>query len=148
MHGQYLEALTQARKQLAELEELEKNITFRKAQLRTTIEGLASLCSEAPGIADLPLAEAIRVIFRSSDESYNATDLRDKLQDIGYDLARFKNPLASIHTAIKRMVEAEELSWVDNKVLESGEKMKDPPSIPQGLADLLGTLPKIEGSEN
>ena len=75
----------------------------------------------------MTLANAIRLMVQSCNErAITVKELRGKLQDIGYDLSKYKNPLASIHTAANRMVESNELAWFDDdgNKLTSGPEMK------------------------
>jgi hypothetical protein len=145
----YLHALTRAWAELFSLQEDEKRLTLKKAQLKNTIDALFPLAfpeaASGPDIANMSLANAIRLVVQSSGgRAVTVKEVRGKLQDLGFDLAKYENPLASIHTAARRMVESEELTWVDDegKKLQAGPEMKNiPDSTPseERLNELLGT---------
>jgi hypothetical protein len=128
----YRDALFTAWRQMTELKEEEKRLIIKKAQLKQTSDALWPLAfpDEAgahPDINSMTLADAIRLLVKSCNgRPTNIKEIRNRLQDVGYDLSKYKNPLASIHTAANRMVESEELSWYDedrNRLTE-GENMK------------------------
>jgi hypothetical protein len=107
-------ALEKARKELAEIEEQEKKIALRKTQLMYSVAALSLLCGEAPDIRAMKLAHAIRTMYVDAfrinpHRGLKPKDIRDQLRLVGYPLTEFKNELASIHTVIRRMVEAGEV---------------------------------------
>jgi hypothetical protein len=62
------------------------------------------------------------------------------LVDLGFDLSKFDNPLANIHTTMNRMVESEEMEWADTeekKVLPGPELKSIPPPPPPASNDIL-----------
>jgi hypothetical protein len=128
----YKSALQKAQADWAELTRQEAGIAVRKAQLKRTIKALAALCSELPDISAMSLADAIRLVIASTTEALSVIEIRGKLNEIGYDLSKFKTPLASIHTAVNRMVESEELIHIPDaeddtdKKVEAGKNLKAP----------------------
>ena len=126
----YKQALAKAFKDYAELVQQLHELNLRKAQLTETIRALNSLCSKPPSVNSLSLSDAIRLVFANSGQFMTPLEVRGRLKEFGYDLSKFKNPLASIHTALERMAEAEELSRgedEDQKSFEAGDKLKKPP---------------------
>ena len=120
-----------AKQELERLTEEEKRITVRKAQLHETMKALAPLfCPELlPEIKSMSLADAIRLVIKNAQRPVSTLEIRSKLKDWGYDLSQHENPLASIHTALKRMEATEELSLVEEdgsekKKFEPGPQLK------------------------
>ena len=114
MVNEFKAALDKARQELATIEQEEKRLAARKSQLLQSIAGLASLCGESAGMEATSLADAIRTVYRNTyraDPKRGLTprQARDSLISFGFDLAPFKNQMASIHTAIQRMIQAGEL---------------------------------------
>lgn len=137
-------ALDAAIAELAELEEQERNIASRKANLRLTVNALWPVVFKQPlnDINALSLPDAMRLILRSAGRPLNANDYRTKLTDLGFDLSKFDNPLANIHTAMKRMVDSEEFQWVEegSKQVVPGPELKPVPEAEELSADVLKGL--------
>jgi hypothetical protein len=53
------------------------------------------------------------MILRDADRPLTALEVRDRLVAIGFDVDRYSNALASIHTVLKRLYEAGELTERD-----------------------------------
>ena len=100
MSDEYRRALDAATREyeraLADRAALEDRI----AQLRQTIGTLTKLCGFTPTVS-FGLADACRMV------------LRDRLASVGVDLDRYANPLAAIHTTLKRLAEAGEVDVQD-----------------------------------
>jgi hypothetical protein len=142
MGDEFKIALDRARAELTQIEASEKALAQRKSQLLRSIAALTPLVLHPSNPAPpATLADAIR----DSAEALHAidtripikpTDIRNALLAIGFDLSGLKNPLASIHTAMKRMVHAGELEsagggyrWKGRKRLVDAvrEYMMEPP---------------------
>lgn len=52
---------------------------------------------------EMGLTDACREILKGSKEAMTPTEVRDALVRMGYDLKKYKNALASIHTILKRL---------------------------------------------
>jgi hypothetical protein len=128
----YQSAIFKAWQELAEAQEEEKKLLIKKARLKATVDALWPLAfpdGAYPDINSMTLADAIRLMVQgycTPQRSITIKEIRAKLQDLGYDLSKHKNALASIHTAANRMVVAEELAWVDDEgnKLTAGPEMK------------------------
>jgi hypothetical protein len=81
----------------------------RIAQLQQTIGTLSRLCGLRPTVP-WGLTDACRTVLRNAGQPLSAVEIRGRLVAIGYDLDRYANPLAAIHTVLKRLAEAGELS--------------------------------------
>lgn len=116
--------------ELDALREQERTIAIRKSQLQNTVSALYPLVFPAEqDINSFSLANAIRLIFNGASKPLTARAVRDKLDDMGFDLTKHENVLASIHTAMKRMADTEEIILVpdtDNpqKTFEAGPELK------------------------
>jgi hypothetical protein len=150
----YETALNAAYEELQKLKEQELEIAIRKAKLRETMNALFPLVfPDKVEINSLSLPNAMRLIFQSAGRPLNAADFLTKLQDIGFDVGKFDNPLANIHTAMARMVESDEMVWVEvegkKKGIPGPELKPVPQELPQGavLKALLEAYQKKDAEE-
>jgi hypothetical protein len=141
----YKEALSRAIRDWRDLARQENEIAIRKAQLKRTIKALRALCAELPDVNSLSLSDAIRLMIHSSTAGLSPIEIRTKLRDLGYDLSKFKTPMASIHTAVNRMLESEELVKVpdpdqdeEKEKIEAGKNFKVP-TLPEPSMSGLNT---------
>jgi len=115
----YIDPLLKAWNELDEIEAKEKEFAVRKCRLKATVEALKPLVfKETWDINSLSLSDAIRFVISNAGRPLSAMDIRTKLADFDYRLDGFENPLANIHTALKRMAETDELAEYD----EDGKK--------------------------
>jgi hypothetical protein len=135
----YIDPLLTAWRELDEIEAKEKEFAIRKSRLKATVEALKPLVfKEAWDINSLGLSDAIRFVIQNAGRALSARDIRTKFEDFDYDLSGFDNPLASIHTALKRMAETDEL-------VELGEDGKKKTFTPG--PDLKPVLPGSNASD-
>lgn len=73
--------------------------------LRQTIAALAPLVGE---VSSAGLTDAVRSILAQADEPLSASDIRDRLAALGFDMKSYSNPLATIHTILRRLTETDE----------------------------------------
>ena len=136
MHDSYKAALDKAKADWDALTMKEREIAFRKAQLKETIKALSALCGALPDVNAFSLSDAIRLVIHSTNEGVSPIEIRAKLSQLGYDLSKYKNPLASIHTALNRMAETEEIVHMPDEEdkVQAGENLKSPvlPDSPVG----------------
>jgi hypothetical protein len=96
-------------KAIAEYEKLgaeRRAIDKRLTELTHTISTLSRLCGLTPTVP-WGLTDACRVVLRGGGPM-SATDVRDRLLSIGFDLSKYSNDLAAIHTVLKRLEESGE----------------------------------------
>ena len=103
----YRRALDAAVKEYEALGEQRRNIDKRLTELSQTIGTLSRLCGLIPTVP-WGLTDACRVVLRSG-LPMTATDVRDRLRSIGFDLSKYSSELAAIHTVLRRLNEAGEL---------------------------------------
>lgn len=105
------ELIREARMMAVKLQQTESRIV----QLEKTIIALESLSEEEPiegksdvaddasdSLSDLGLADACREVLKSKARFMTPIEIRDTLASQGYELAKYTNPLASIHGVLKR----------------------------------------------
>jgi hypothetical protein len=127
-HQNYRKALYQAKQELAhELVERQKS-DQKVARLQSLITQLQDLCAqqnqkgfwssiERVVTADLKrgITETIRVLLKERSLPMTATELKAGIEARKYDLARYKNSLAVIHTVLNRLVKSGEVKVISEK---------------------------------
>jgi hypothetical protein len=120
LHGYRLEKMIVERNKLnAEIERvadlIAANANFLpEAERAERLQKLEQMVAERPGFTD-----SVRNILRKNPSHWaNAIAVRDLLIADGYNMSRYSNPLASIHTILKRLTKADE---VEANVLKDGD---------------------------
>jgi hypothetical protein len=111
----YLQDLRAAEKKLEVLEARREELDLKMAVLRKEIIHLGALThmDEARDIlADIGLSEMCETVMRWAGSPLTPVKTKQLLADFGYDIERHSNPLASIHTTLKRMMKAGKLKVV------------------------------------
>lgn len=91
---------------LKEQEEIEKWITG----LRQTIAALSRMLDEEFIEEDaMGLTDAIRHVFSISIGTLIPTEVRDHLETSGYDIKKYGNVMASVHSVINRLKDRKEI---------------------------------------
>jgi len=97
----------------AELESALEDREKRIAMLERTVNFLAPMVGEepAPAVAaeNAGMTGSIREILKKSPEPLTASEIREGLEKLGFDMKSYSNPLATIHTVLRRLAEAEEV---------------------------------------
>jgi hypothetical protein len=114
---QYRSALDAAVREYEKLGGQRREIDERLAQLAQTIGTLNRLCGLVPTVF-WGLTDACRVVLKGGGRPMAPMEVRDRLMAIGFDLSKYANSLAAIHTVLKRLAEAGELQCV---ALEAGK---------------------------
>jgi hypothetical protein len=154
----------------ADREILNKKISVMEEAIqlvRTVYSDAAEGSPAAIGAIDsLGFTDAVRQAM-SAGMRMTPIEVRDELANNGFDLARYSNPLATIHTILKRLLEAGQLEeleaadgksyrllgHVEQKIRERSESRSTPPMPPtrvtKGLPDIAnaGQLPFVRGPE-
>ena len=146
-----IEELSELMTEREEIELRRERIDRRISRLREAIMGLGSLCNKAafeisrdhpelfPDTAspDVGFTDAIRAVFRDNKEySYSPIEIRDYLEFTEFDVAKYKNVLASIHSIVKRLKKKGEIieGTQDGKVVYKcnprGPLAQDPAPTP------------------
>jgi hypothetical protein len=109
---QYKSALDAAVHEYEELGRQRKEIDERLAQLEQTIGTLNRLCGFVPTVY-WGLTDACRVVLKGAGYPMTPLEVRDRLEAIGFDLSKYSNSLAAIHTVLKRLNEGGEILFVE-----------------------------------
>src|SRR5262249_1726042 len=105
----YRRALDAAVREYEKLSAERAELDGRLAQLKHSIAALTKLCGYEPTVP-LGLTDACRLVLRNAVAPLTALEVRDRLAAVGVDLGKYSNPMASIHTVLKRMHEASEIA--------------------------------------
>jgi hypothetical protein len=107
----YARALATAIREYEALGQQRQDIDKRIAEVAQTIGTLSRLCGLIPTVP-LGLTDACRLVVRGAGVPVTPTDVRQRLQAIGFDLTKYANDLAAIHTILKRLNESGELRLI------------------------------------
>jgi hypothetical protein len=107
----YRRALATAIREYEALGQQRQDIDKRIAEVAQTIGTLSRLCGLIPTVP-LGLTDACRLIVRGAGVPVTPADVRLRLQSIGFDLSKYSNDLAAIHTILKRLNESGELRFI------------------------------------
>jgi hypothetical protein len=111
VNDEYRKALDAACKEYEELGRQRAVIDERLTQLTQSIGTLIKLCGFVPAMP-WGLTDACRAILRNAGIPMSPTEVRDRLTAIGFDLSRYSNELAAIHTVLRRLNESGELRFI------------------------------------
>src|SRR5262245_47312794 len=107
----YRRALEAAIKEYEELGAKRRDIDNRLAELAQTIGTLSKLLGLTPTVP-MGLTDAIRLVVRGAGVPMSPTEVRDRLRGIGFDVSRYVNDLAAVHTILKRLNQSGELRFI------------------------------------
>ena len=110
-HEDYRRALESATREYEELGARRQAIDTRLAELAQTIGTLSKLIGLTPTVP-LGLTDAIRLVARGAGVPMAPTEVRDRLRGMGFDVSKYVNDLAAVHTILKRLNESGELRVV------------------------------------
>lgn len=103
---------------MTQIENEQRRLAQRKAQLMQTIAGLASLIAVQPAPEEQTLADAVRTAINGEaindpETVFTAKKVRSLLEEYGFDFSGYhSNHLAAIHTAMRRMCKSGVLKQV------------------------------------
>jgi len=118
-HEWFRNAKTEMARLIKENLEAQREIDSRNqeiAALQQTMKAIAPLAGEeAPEPAIDPehppggMTDSIRAILKNACEPLSAAEIRECLEAMGFDMNSYSNPLATIHTVLRRLTEASEV---------------------------------------
>ena len=128
----YSGALERIEEELEELRKQENQLALRKARLIESFEALLPLVLPEETQADinsLTLADSIRLVVKCAARPLHIREIRMRLDEMGFKTMKFRNPMASVHTAVKRMIDSKELAYIKDphdgaKMIERGPFLK------------------------
>src|SRR4051812_3365781 len=107
----YHRALEAAVREYEALGARRREIDQRLAELAHTIGLLSRLCGLTPTVP-MGLTDAVRLVVRGAGVPMTPTEIRDRLHAIGFDVSKYTNELAAVHTIVKRLNESGELRFI------------------------------------
>jgi hypothetical protein len=110
----YRRALETAIREYEALGEQRQDIDKRLAEIAQTIGTLSRLCGLTPTVP-LGLTDACRLVIRGAGVPVTPSDVRQRLASIGFDLSKYANDLAAIHTILKRLNASGELRFIPRR---------------------------------
>src|SRR5438105_5411777 len=110
-HEDYRRALDAATREYEDLGARRREIDQRLAELAQTIGTLSKLLG-LTGTVPMGLTDAIRLVVRGAGVPMTPVEVRDRLHAIGFDVSKYANDLAAVHTILKRLNESGEIRFV------------------------------------
>ena len=107
----YRRALEAASREYEELGAKRQAIDKRLAELAQTIGTLMRLLGLTPTVP-IGLTDAVRFVTRGGGVPMTPIEVRDRLRGMGFDLSKYANDLAAVHTILKRLNESGELRFI------------------------------------
>jgi hypothetical protein len=107
----YRRALDAATTEYEALGAQRREIDQRLAQLSQSIATLTRLLGLTPTVP-FGLTDAIRMIVRGAGVPMTPVEVRDRLHAIGFDISKYANDLAAVHTILKRLNESGEIRFL------------------------------------
>jgi hypothetical protein len=107
----YRAALDTAVREYETLTRQRAELDGRIAQLAQTIGNLTRLCGLVPTVP-WGLTDACRMVLKAAGYPLTALEVRGQLEAMGFDLTRYSNELAAIHTILKRLQESGDAQFV------------------------------------
>ena len=115
----YRRALATAIREYETLGQQRQDVDKRLAEVMQTIGTLSRLCGLIPTVP-IGLTDACRLVIRGAGVPVTPADVRQRLESIGFDLSKYANDLAAIHTILKRLNESGELRFVPERFTPVG----------------------------
>src|SRR5258708_26168726 len=107
----YRRALESATREYEQLGAKRREIDQRLAELAQSIGTLSKLLGLTPTVP-MGLTDAIRLVVRGAGVPMTPVEVRDRLHAIGFDVSKYSNDLAAVHTILKRLNESGEIRFV------------------------------------
>ena len=110
-HDDYRRALDAASREYEALGRKRRDIDQRLAELAQSMATLSRLLGLTPTVP-LGLTDAVRLVVRGGGVPMTPIEVRDRLVSVGFDVSKYVNDLAAVHTILKRLNEAGELRFI------------------------------------
>ena len=135
----YRQALEEAIREYERLSQKRARIDERLAQLLQTMGSLSRLCRLEPTVR-FGLTDACRMVLKSAGHPLTAAEVKAKLESIGFDASRYANPLACIHTVLRRLRRSGEVRLVPRPEGKPAFDWQRPPKLVMVKANELDKL--------
>ena len=116
-----------------------REIDQRLADVAQTIGTLSRLCGLTPTVP-IGLTAAIRLVMRGAGMPMTPIDVRDRLHAIGFDGSKYINPLAAVHTILKRLNESGELLFIPRGPGKHQYRWNDPSTTASLSPDIVAFM--------
>jgi hypothetical protein len=144
MADDYRRALEKATREYETLLAERTRLDERLARLTQTMGSLMRLCDLTPAVS-LGLTDACRTVLKAAGDALTGVEVRQGLEAMGFDVGRYANDLASIHTVLKRLHQAGEADFVPRAHGKPAYRWRRPPRVivlsKEDAALLLGPVP-------
>jgi len=107
----YRRALATAIREYEALGAQRQDVDKRLAEVMQTVGTLSRLCGLVPTVP-IGLTDGCRLVVRGAGVPVTPADVRERLHAIGFDLSKYANDLAAIHTILKRLNDSGELRFI------------------------------------
>ncbi len=97
-----------------EIQSRREEIQSRTESLRKILDSVGGLLGENHSEQQVGLTDAIRKQLRGSNRAHSAVQVRNILKTAGFPIDDYKQPLAVIHTTLKRLQEQSEIKSSDH----------------------------------
>jgi hypothetical protein len=106
----YKKALEAAIAEFESLGEQRRAIDKRLSEVSESINSLSRLCGLTPNVS-VGRTDACRLVLRNGGLPMTPIEIRDRLAAFGFDMTKYANDLAAIHTVLKRLNHAGEIKF-------------------------------------
>jgi len=130
MTDDYKRALEKATREFEALSQQRADIDRRLTQLAHTMATLTKLCGYTPTMM-MGLTDGCRMVLRAAGRPMTPAEVRDALGACGFDMSKYTNDLAAIHTVLKRLNEAGETRFATNQAGKGAYVYAMPSSVIQ-----------------
>jgi hypothetical protein len=127
----YRPALDAALREYETLLQQKADVDARLAQVAESVGTLTRLCGYTPTVA-YGLTDACKTSLRCAGVPMTPLEVRDRLQSTGFDISKYSNPLAAIHTVLRRLTESGEVQRRASR--SKGVTYEFRPSEPRSIA--------------
>jgi len=107
----YTRALDAACREYEALSQQRADLDKRLSELHETIGALTRLCGYTPTVP-WGLTDAVRIVLLRAERPMTPTEVRERLEVIGFDASKYSSILSAIHTILKRLHKAGDTRFV------------------------------------
>lgn len=92
-----------------QISDLIRKLTTQQERIRAARVALVAVVTGADEPAEFEgkLADACRAVLKKATNPLTPVEVRDELKVLGYDIAKHKNIMASVHSVLKRLAESD-----------------------------------------
>jgi hypothetical protein len=144
MTEDYRRALEAAVQEYEALGLKRREVDQRLAEVAQTIGTLSRLCGLTPTVP-MGLTNAIRLVVRGAGQPMTPIDVRDRLRAIGFDVTKYTNELAAVHTILRRLNDSGELLFIPRAAGKHQYTWNHPSSLGAMNPDIIAAMRDATG---